>query len=113
MHELRAGVDGFVDDIAGWRDAARARAPSYHRVFEVLVAILAETTSDGGGVRERFDEAWRMRNFRIFYDRPLLFLAALRREALVIGTAHPLWKALAAPEPEEAVVTRGALLEAL
>ena len=91
----------FVEDIAKWRAATAQRAPSYHRVLEELVAVLDEPS-----VARRFEQAWRERTFRAFYDRPLLFLASLRRDALAEGAGHPLWNAIGAPEANPASVTR-------
>jgi hypothetical protein len=99
-------MSSFVDDITRWRAAAGDRAPAYHRVLEELVALL-----DDRRVADRFDDAWRHRTFRAFYDRPLLFLASLRREALAEGPAHPLWQAIGAPDASPASVTRRALIE--
>ena len=101
-------MTSFVDDIVRWRDAAGARAPSYHRVLEELVPLLADSAVAG-----RFERAWRDRSFRAFYDRPLLFIASLRRDALAEGDAHPLWQAVASPDADPASVTRRALLDAL
>ena len=107
------GIHGFLDDIARWRRAVGSRAPSYHRLLQEFVALLEGNTPEGVNLADRFQEAWASRTFRIFYERPLLLLAALRMDALVEGTAHPLWSALAAPEPDSENVTRGALLDAL
>ena len=97
-------MTSFADDIARWRAAAVERAPSYHRVLEELVAVLDEP-----GVAERFERAWRGRTFRAFYDRPLLLLASLRRDALAEGPGHPLWPAIG-PDADPAHVTRQALV---
>jgi hypothetical protein len=98
-------VTSFVEDIAKWRAAAGDRAPSYHRVLEELVAVL-----DDPSTARRFEHAWRDRTFRAFYDRPLLLLASLRRDALAEGAGHPLWKAIGATEADPARVTREALV---
>lgn len=113
MDDSRSGVHGLIEDIARWRQAMPARAPSYHRVLHELVAILEDGTAEAAEVAERFNEAWAQRTFRIFYDRPLLLIAALRVQALVAGPSHPLWPALAATEPDPQTVTRSALLAAL
>jgi hypothetical protein len=112
MNAPPAGITGLSDDIARWRRAMPNRAPSYHRVFERLVAILDEGGAQAAEVARRLDAAWAQRTFRIFYDRPLLLIAALRNQALAAGPAHPLWAALAAPEPNADSVTREALLDA-
>jgi hypothetical protein len=113
MSALPAGITGLPDDIARWRRAMPARAPSYHCVFEQLVAILDERSREAVELVDRLGAAWAHRTFRIFYDRPLLLIASLRNQALVAGPQHPLWFALAAPEPDPDSVTRSALLEAL
>lgn len=101
-------MTSFADDIAKWREAAAERAPSYHRVLDELVAVLDEPS-----VAERFERAWRGRTFRAFYDRPLLSLASLRRDALAEGPEHPLWPAIGARDADPASVTRRALVESL
>ena len=99
-------MTAFADDIAKWRAAASDRAPSYHRVLEEVVALLADPF-----VAQRFERAWHARTFRAFYDRPLLFLASLRRDALAEGPTHPLWPAIGARDADPATVTRRALVE--
>jgi len=107
------GTRGLLEDIARWRQAAGARAPSYHRLLEEFVALLDGDTAEGMDLKARLHETWASRIFRIFYERPLLLLAALRMDALVEGTAHPLWPVLVATEPDPTAATRGALLDAL
>jgi hypothetical protein len=113
MSDYLSATDGFVRDIARWRQAVGARAPSYHRLFQELVVLLEDGSPEGAGLASRLHEAWSSRRFRIFYDRPLLFVAALRMAALAEGPGHPLWSALAARDPDPDRVQRGALLEAL
>ncbi len=107
------GTRGFVDDIAAWRRAATERAPSYHRLFDELIGVLGSDATTDMAVARRFEGAWSERTFEIFYDRPMLFVAALRRDALAEGGTHPLFEALGAREPEPRAVTRAALLAAL
>src|SRR4051812_9485751 len=97
---MKGRADDFVDDMAQWRRAAGSRAPSYHRILQELAAVLAEDSREGADLVDRFRAAWAGRTFRIFYDRPLLLLAALRMDALVEGDVHPLWSALVSPEPD-------------
>jgi hypothetical protein len=99
-------VTTFVEDIAKWRAAAVDRAPSYHQVLADLVGLLVEPS-----VAERFEHAWRDRTFRAFYDRPLLVLASLRRDALAEGPGHPLWRAIGARDADPSKVTRRALID--
>lgn len=50
------------------------------------------------GVRERVSAAWSDRVFEAVYERPLLFLAALRKDALS-DPAHPLARAMGKSGP--------------
>lgn len=113
MSSLPPEVHEFVDDIARWRRAVASRAPSYHRVLHELVGVLEGDTPDARELAERFAETWAHRAFRVFYDRPLLFLASLRMDALVDGDEHPLWCALGAPAPQPECVTPERLLASL
>jgi hypothetical protein len=113
MHDQRPAPPGFIDDIARWRKTVGTRAPMYHPLLEELVNLLESGTPDGKDLADRLNHAWKSRTFQIFYDRPLLFLAALRKDALAEGTSHPLWSVLAAPDPSPDAIARGTLLEAL
>lgn len=106
-------LDGFADDVRRWCDAAGSRAPAYQKLLGELLALLGGSGSEAVAVRERLQGAWAARTFRVFYDRPLLVVAALRRDALVEGTGHPLWSALAREEPIAGDITPGALFDAL
>ena len=57
--------------------------------------------------------AWRTRQFRAFYERPLLLFAALRSDALADGPSHPLHVALRDRAPEADAITEPALRSAL
>ncbi len=103
----------LVDDIARWRQVVPNRAPAYHRLLQETVALLGDGTREAAELAKRFDDAWGQRTFHVFYERPLLLIAALRVQALTTGATHPLWPALTAPEPDPRSITRGALLEAL
>jgi hypothetical protein len=103
----------FLDDIARWRKTVGTRAPAYHRVLAALTDLLLENSGRGAEVGDRLKQAWASRTFQIFYERPLLFLAALRMDALVQGSVHPLWHALGASRSDPESVNRGALLDAL
>jgi hypothetical protein len=103
------GLEGFAEDAARWRRATPARAPAYHRTLEELVALLKTEPA----IRARFEAAWAERSFSVFYERPLLLLAALRFDALIAGRSHPLFATLGAPDPDPDAVDRRALLEAL
>ncbi|HTM19925.1 MAG TPA: DUF2332 family protein [Kofleriaceae bacterium] len=99
-------TEQLVSDASMWRVAVAGRAPANHR----LLAVLAEIAPELG---ERLEAAWRERAFGAFYERPLLLIAVLRSEALAAGPAHPLWRGLAADEPDLDSITTGALREAL
>jgi hypothetical protein len=113
MQERSLAPPGFADDIDRWRKTVGSRAPTYHKLFQELVDLLASDTREAIDLASRLNDVWKSRTFLIFYDRPLLFLASLRLDALLEGPSHPLWSALAAPEPDSDGVTRGALLAAL
>src|SRR5690349_23611938 len=100
MTDQRTGVLGFTGDIARWRQAMPDRAPSYHRLLHELVTILEDRSRAGAELTQRFAAAWAARTFLIFYERPLLLLAALRMQALEQGPGHPLWPAIAAADPD-------------
>jgi hypothetical protein len=104
---MGVGLSGFVGDLETQRGAIRERSPVQVRLYEVLEELLP------GEVGARLEAAWRGRDFRIFYERPLLVLAALRFDALGEGPSHPLWAALAADPPDPAAIDRGSLAAAL
>jgi hypothetical protein len=79
----------------------------YARLIDLLAPLLA------GEIAERLRAAWARRSFGPFYERPMLLLAALRDDALREGSAHPLWAAIGAPEPDLEAVSSEALVEAL
>lgn len=101
------GIDGFADDIERQRRYVAPRVPSYDRVLAHVAEAL------GGDLGRRLGKAWARRRFDIFYERPLLLLATLRHDALAVGPTHPLWAALAAPEPDPDTVTAGAVARSL
>ncbi len=95
------------DHLAAQRRFVATRAPVYAALLALLEAELDR------GLEARLEEAWRARTFGAFYERPLLLLAALRDEALHDGPAHPLWRAVAAPEPDASALSRAAVADAL
>ena len=104
-----AQSEGLLADARVWRDAVGGRAPSYHRILETLDAIVREQPDVGA----RIDDAWGDRTFSVFYERPLLLIAAMRFDALDRREAHPLFAALRDEAPDPAGVSRAALLAAL
>jgi hypothetical protein len=101
----RRGVDGLPADIAHEREHAPIPLV-YHRV---LARVVEEVDGDLGAALAR---AWEGRAFVASWERPFLLVGALRLDALGEGPAHPLWRALAAPEPAPESVTAERLREA-
>ncbi len=101
----------MIDDSREWRRLVHGRAASSHRVLETLEQLLA--APDSVEIGERLGRAWAGRTFGIYYERPLLVLAALRFDALANGTSHPLWPVLGATDPDPDRMSRAALVEAL
>jgi hypothetical protein len=93
--------------MAAQRDFLRSRCPAYARLLDVVEAELES------GLEARLMDAWRGREFGAFYERPLLLLAALRSDALREGPRHPLWRAIASPQPDPDAIDRAALRDAL
>jgi len=108
-------VDGLVADARMWRAAAKERAPSYHRLLEAPEDLLTGEAERGRAapIAQRLEAVWADRSFSVFYERPLLLIAALRYDALARGEAHPLWAALRDRDPDAGVVTRDAVAESL
>jgi hypothetical protein len=109
---MMVGLAGFEADAAKWIRMVGSRVPSYVRLLEELLAILADPKL-GPPVRRRLEAPWASRRFEASYERPLLMLASLRAAALEEGNAHPLWPAIAAEPPSRLAITRAALLAAL
>ncbi len=101
----------LVEDIQAQLALMGARAPSYGAVLRTLATLLIRPDDDG--LRERFDHAWSKRSFGAYYERPLLLLATLRYDALVEGSSHPLFSAIAADDPDASSVTSDRLARAL
>ncbi len=106
------GLAGFEADAARWIRMVGTRVPSYVRLLEELLAVLADAKL-GPPVRRRLEAPWVARRFEASYERPLLLLAALRASALEEGSGHPLWAAIAAEPPARQAVSRASLLAAL
>lgn len=107
--KMRTGIEGLSEDLQLQRTLIGGRAPSYVRILDELVALLAADEALEG----RLATALHGRTFFATYDRPLLILAALRLDALQVGAAHPLHAATVAAEPSTASITREAVAAAL
>jgi hypothetical protein len=103
----RYGIGSVEEEIALQRAALHGRSPPYERALALLPSVLA-------GPAGRFVEAaWEHRRFHAWYDRPLLLLAAIRRDALESGPGHPLHAAFASPAADPEAVTEARLAAAL
>jgi len=103
-----ANVPGPLrEDMRSHREFLSSRAPVYARLLELLNAEL------GRGLEEHLEEVWRDRQFGAWYERPLLLCNALRYEALREGRSHPLWRAVAQPEPASSALTESAVAAAV
>ncbi len=94
-------------DLVRLRNFVAARVPVYARLLDALQPQLRS------GFRERLDQAWHARTFNVWYERPLLLMAALRTAAFELGDGHPLARALADTAPEPDALTAQALAEAI
>jgi hypothetical protein len=75
-----------------------------------VLAMLAEPSS---ALEQALEQAWQGRTFHVMYDRPLLFLAALRADAIREGASHPLYAAIGTDQPRSECVGAAAVREAL
>jgi hypothetical protein len=107
MGEPRTGIDGLFDEIARLRLAVAPRSPPYGRALSLLPRVLR------GAPGRYLAAAWSHRTFHVWWDRPLLLLAALRHAAMQEGEGHPLFAAFAASPPRAEAVTAAALSAAL
>ena len=107
----RSGIDGFEADLAEQRRYLAVRVPAYEQVLaRVQEAIGGDPEGD---VARRLTKAWARRSFHAVYDRPLLLLASIRFDALAEGPGHPLWRAVAASDPDPAAAPAEAVAAAL
>jgi len=109
----RRGIDGFAGNLADWSREVGERAPGYARIVEAILELLAASDPAGEDVRAVLEDAWGARSFDASYDRPLLFFAALRDEALREGWEHPLWASLGTEGSDPQSVTRARVAAAL
>lgn len=106
----RSGVDRLKEDLAQHRALIGDRNAPYIRTLMLLDELLFGPHADSSIVT-RLQRVWGDRTFDIFYERPLLLLAALRFEALT-DPLHPLARGFAAFDPSPDTITREALTDA-
>lgn len=107
MGEPRTGIDGLFEELERLRPRVAPRSPAYGRALAELPQVLR------GAPGRYLAAAWAHRTFHVWWDRPLLLLAALRHAAMQDGEGHPLFAAFAAPSPRAEAVTAVALSAAL
>ncbi len=107
MGEPRTGIDGLFADLERLRPRVAPRSPPYGRALAELPQVLR------GAPGRYLAAAWSHRTFHVWWDRPLLLLAALRHAAMLEGEGHPLFAAFAASSPRAEAVTAAALSAAL
>jgi hypothetical protein len=108
----RRGTEGFRDDLKRQLSLMAHRAAPYRRLVPQLLQLL-DDPADGARLCERMNNAWKKREFRAYYERPLLLFAALRAEALADGPSHPLHAALRDMKPNADAMTPATLRSAL
>jgi hypothetical protein len=108
----RSGAEGIREDLARQLTLMANRAPPYRRLVPQILQLL-DDPDVGRAVLSSMQRAWRNREFRAFYERPLLLFAALRSDALADGPSHPLYAALRDNDPDADVITDSTLRSAL
>jgi hypothetical protein len=108
----RRGAEGIKDDLARQLTLMANRAAPYRRLVPQIVHLL-DHPDHGGHLVASMQRAWRTREFRAFYERPLLLFAALRSDALSDGPSHALHAALRDDSPDVDAVTEPAVRSAL
>jgi len=106
----RRGADELRSDLERQLALMGERVPAYRRILAELIEISADPSSEP---MARFERAWQHRHFDAYYERPLLILACLRQDASLEGESHPLWGAIATDRPDDSIVTRERVLDAL
>src|SRR5215212_4926399 len=107
----RSGVELLKEDLAQHRDLIGDRNAPYIRALMLIDELLFGPNADTS-ILTRLQRAWGDRSFDIFYERPLLLLAALRFESLT-DPGHPLARGFAVDAPKPETITREALADAL
>src|SRR5271170_1758025 len=108
----RRGTDGIKDDLARQLTLMAHRSTPYRRLVPQIAALLDHPVH-GRAVLASMQRAWRNREFRAYYERPLLLFAALRSDALGDGPSHPLHAALRDSAPDADTITEASLSSAL
>jgi hypothetical protein len=108
----RRGADGLKDDLARQLTLMAHRSTPYRRLVPQIASLLDDRVH-GRAVLSSMQRAWRNREFRAYYERPLLLFAALRGDAIADGPSHPLHAALRDSAPDADAITEAALRSAL
>ena len=103
------GLEGFARDAEGQATYFETRAlGTYADLLRALEPLFVAHPA----IQARVEQAWSDRDFQADYERPLLFLAALRRDAQAQAD-HPLRGVLGDDAGGNAPVDRRALARAL
>src|ERR1700722_4880344 len=108
----RRGTDGLKDDLARQLTLMAHRSTPYRRLVPQIVQLIDHRVH-GRTLLASMKRAWQSREFRAFYERPLLLFAALRGDAMADGPSHPLHAALRDIAPEADAITEEAVRSAL
>jgi hypothetical protein len=108
--EARYGARGLAADLAAIQAQFERGVPSYFALIGHVLGMLAEPSS---ALEQALEQAWQGRTFHVMYDRPLLFLAALRADAIREGASHPLYAAIGTDQPRPECIDSAAVREAL
>src|SRR5580704_11166823 len=76
----RRGAEGIREDLARQLTLMAHRAASYRRLVQHVLHLL-DDPGYGPALIASMQRAWRNREFRAYYERPLLLFAALRSDA--------------------------------
>jgi hypothetical protein len=108
----RRGTDGLKEDLARQLTLMAKRAAPYRKLVPIFVQLL-EDPEYGPVLQSHLQRAWKSREFRAYYERPLLLFATLRFDALSDGASHPLHRALRDEDPELDAITVDSMKSAL
>ncbi len=108
----RRGTDGLREDLARQLTLMAHRSTPYRRLVPQIVQLI-DDPQHGPAVLASMQRAWRNREFRAFYERPLLLFAAMRSDALGDGASHPLHAALRDSTPDADAITEASVRSAL
>jgi hypothetical protein len=108
----RRGTDGLKEDLSRQLTLMAKRAAPYRKIVPIFVQLL-DDPDDGPLLQSHLQRAWKSREFRAYYERPLLLFATLRFDALSDGPSHPLHRALRDESPELDAITVASVKSAL